>query len=91
MSTLGEYLRDEGVDAPDAPTVRSPRVEVERLEREHRRVCEENDGLRQLCLSMFEEHQRIYDTSLCARMRASNKQMAHWYVECRKHGIEVCR
>ena len=58
---------------------------------EYRRVCEENDELRQLCLSMFEEHQRIYDASLFTRKSASSKQMAHWYVECRKHGIGVCR
>ena len=50
-----------------------------------------NRHLKELCADMFREHQRIYHTVGVLRNGPSvtNKQMAHWYSECMRWGIEV--
>lgn len=55
------------------------------------RVEERCAELRGLCGEMFKEHQRIYHTGGVLKMgpSATNKQMAHWYSECMRWGVEV--
>lgn len=52
---------------------------------------DENRHLRALVAEMFKEHQRIYHTSGVLKMgpSATSKQMAHWYSECIRWGVEV--
>ena len=50
-----------------------------------------NRHLRELAAEMFKEHRRIYHDGGILKMgpSATNKQMAHWYSECLRWGIEV--
>jgi len=51
-----------------------------------------NRHLRELAAEMFKEHRRIYNGGgdiLNAGPSATSKQMAHWYSECLRWGIEV--
>lgn len=47
----------------------------------------ENRRLKTLVAEMFKEHQRIYDIG--SVLSATSGQMAHWYSECMRWGIEV--
>lgn len=54
----------------------------------------EQDRNRHLCdlvSEMFKEHRRIYHSDDVLRMvsSATSKQMAHWYSECMRWGVEV--
>lgn len=54
----------------------------------------EQDRNRHLCdlvSEMFKEHRRIYHSGGVPRMgpSATNVQMAHWYSECMRWGVEV--
>lgn len=50
-----------------------------------------NRHLSDLVSEMFEEHRRIYHSGGVLRMgpSATSKQMAHWYSECMRWGVEV--
>lgn len=54
---------------------------------------DENQHLRKLVAEMFQEHNRIYNNNTWglphSYPHASSKQMASWYSECIRWGIEV--
>lgn len=54
---------------------------------------DENQHLRKLVAEMFQEHKRIYNNNTWglphSYPHASSKQMASWYSECMRWGIEV--
>ena len=70
-----------GIELPEYQTAQFQPKDLER----------ENAKLRELCCEMFKEHQRIYHAGGTLKMgpSATNKQMAHWYSECMRWGVEV--
>ena len=66
-------------------------MDYEELKKHSKYLEWENGKLKELCKQMFKEHQTIYHQSGVLRMgkSATGKQMANWYGECRKFGVEI--